>query len=319
MYRGRRTDRKKLHEIQAARGTSSDTLLAGLGQLDERVVLWENLDPVCHFHDVRADHAVDTRALDARNPEEGLWKPAQGVGDSLLQMDRDAGPTVGGQPTDEVVRILSEDGAVIPERRRVELLVRHLPADAPVVAVVHGPEVPPKARSVRVSESGWRDSSLAEACEGTRYAQLVEHDHAGSVRVCRGPLVQEVFGGVHRVHDDEVHSECIESHDFGVYTYMNLIRISQSMLSNGLTVFSTPFAVLQPRIIMRSRDVAHIAYKRQPRRPGRVTRTTHKATIQNEERDGKQEGDHDNGGHLGLGKFWWGLRVFSYLPSHRGS
>ena len=61
MYRGRRTDRKKLHEIQAARGTSSDTLLAGLGQLDERVVLWEDLDPVCHFHDVRADHAMKTR------------------------------------------------------------------------------------------------------------------------------------------------------------------------------------------------------------------------------------------------------------------
>ena len=75
MCRGRRTDGKKLDEVQAARGTSSDTLLAGLGELDERVVLGENLDPVCHFHDVRTDHAIDTRALDARHTDEGSDKP----------------------------------------------------------------------------------------------------------------------------------------------------------------------------------------------------------------------------------------------------
>ena len=100
----------------------------------------------------------------------------------------------------------------------MELLVRHLPADAPVVTVVHGPKVPSKAGSARMSESV--SESLSAGREGTRYAQLVEHDHARSVRVCRGPLVQELFGGVHRVDDNEVHAERVEAQDFGVYTYL---------------------------------------------------------------------------------------------------
>ena len=66
---------------------------------------------------------------------------------------------------------------------------------------------------------------------------------------------------------------------------------------------------------MRSGDVAHITYERQTRRSRWMKRTTRKASIQNEERDGKQEGDHDSGSHLGgLGESCWVGSSSLFLP-----
>ncbi len=73
--------------------------------------------------------------------------------DLLLEMDRDAESTVIGQSANEVICLLGKDGAVLLEGGRVELLVRHLPAHAPVFAVVHGSEVPAEARSARREEA----------------------------------------------------------------------------------------------------------------------------------------------------------------------
>ena len=57
----------------------------------------------------------------------------------LLEMDREAIASSVCQAAEKVVRMPDEDRAVLLERGRVELVVGHLPAHAPVLAVVPHP------------------------------------------------------------------------------------------------------------------------------------------------------------------------------------
>ena len=71
--------------------------------------------------------------------------------------------------------MLDEHGAVLLERRSVELLVRHLPAHTPVVVVVHRTKVPAEARTV------FERASLVALC-----ARRVQQTHSSFNMSIRG-------------------------------------------------------------------------------------------------------------------------------------
>ncbi len=63
-------------------------------------------------------------------------------------MDGHASDGLVGQPKDQVARVSGEDRPVLLDGRRVELVVRHFAAGAPVLAVVHGAKCPSEAGPV---------------------------------------------------------------------------------------------------------------------------------------------------------------------------
>ena len=76
------------------------------------------------------------------------------VGRLLLEMDGHASDGFFRQPRDEVVRVPREDGPILLDGRRVELVVRHFAASAPVLAVIHGSEAPSEAGTIDKTSAG---------------------------------------------------------------------------------------------------------------------------------------------------------------------
>ena len=66
-------------------------------------------------------------------------------------MDGQTVAVLSSEVADELLRVLSENRAVLLEGGTVELVTRHLAAGAPVVVVVLGAEVPAEPRTARLS------------------------------------------------------------------------------------------------------------------------------------------------------------------------
>ena len=69
-------------------------------------------------------------------------------------MDGQTVAVLSSEAADELLRVLSENRAVLLEGGTVELVTRHLAAGAPVVVVVLGAEVPAEASTAQLSADG---------------------------------------------------------------------------------------------------------------------------------------------------------------------
>ena len=138
-YEGR-TEWEDVHEMEVHR-TLAEGFCGEFRDLSEWVLFGEHLDAVHDLHNIRCCHTAERVNICIQLAK---WRSRL-----LFEMPRDLSDRFLRHPPNEFVGMLCEDRPILLAGSRLELMMRHFPADTPVLAIVHDAKIPRETNTAR--------------------------------------------------------------------------------------------------------------------------------------------------------------------------